>query len=98
MTWGLATERRAQEAYIKHCKSAGKVVQLSPVGCPYFPCIHTSVLVAMNGFASMATVLVCMFEVKCPFSLDNEDVTTLRTPCDSGRQSQVHFGKASGTA
>ena len=37
MKWGLANECRVQDAYVKHCESAGKVASIIPSGLSLYP-------------------------------------------------------------
>ena len=75
MKWGLANESRAQDAYVKHCESAGKVVSIIPSGLSLYPS-HSYLGASGDGWVCQGGNCVGMLEIKCPFSLDNEDVTT----------------------
>ena len=76
MKWGLVNESRAQDAYVKHCESAGKVVFIICSALSLYPS-HSYLGASGDGWVCQGAKCVGMWEVKRPFSLDNEDVTII---------------------
>ena len=73
MAWGLANERRAQEAYVEHSKCSGQIVSVVPSGLSLYPS-HSYLGASGDGWVCQDGTHVGMLEVKCLFSIEKEEV------------------------
>ena len=73
MAWGLANESKAQRACVQHCESLGQIVTVVPSGLSS----HSYLGASGDGWVCQEDARVGMLEVKRPFSIEKDMVTSI---------------------